>query len=90
MPMLNQWYNLIKFCAVDSNDMFSQVVKLKYCVSCIRLNDQQILGSQVKIIKIYVIIIAGNIKIHRCICFCKIITSAKQIKLPLQSKASTY
>jgi hypothetical protein len=51
---------------VDTNNMLGQVETLNI-VPFIRLYDLQILGSQITIIKIFVIIFAGNVKIQRCI-----------------------
>ena len=48
---------------VDINDMLRQGVHLNI-VSCIRLYGQQILDSQITIIRICVIFVAGNTRIH--------------------------
>jgi hypothetical protein len=45
-------------------------------VSCIRLNDLQVLGSQITTMKISVTITAGNVKIQRYILFGRILKSA--------------
>jgi hypothetical protein len=65
---------------VDTDHLFGQVVKHLIIVLCIRLSALRMLGSQVTIIKIYVIIIAGNVIIQRCVCCCEVINSAKQSK----------
>jgi hypothetical protein len=51
---------------VDTNNMLGQVETLNIAPS-IRLYDLHILGLQITIIKIFVIIFGGNVKIQRCI-----------------------
>jgi hypothetical protein len=49
-------------------------------VSCIRLNDLQVLGSQITTMKISVTITAGNVKIQRYILFGRIYKTTEQSK----------